>query len=152
MAVIIYHGSNVVVEHPRIQTVGYNKDFGFAFYCTRIERQAQRRALSKRPKHEVSLFSYEEKDDLNKLVFYSMTEQWLDFVVSCRMSITHRYDIVEGPMADDQIWNYVEDLVSGNISREAFWALVKFKHPTHQIAFCTEASLRTITFERSYEL
>lgn len=152
MSITIYHGSNVVVEHPQIQTVGYNKDFGFAFYCTRMERQAQRWALSKRPKHRVSVFSYCEDNDLQKLVFADMTEQWLDFVVACRRGITHSYDVVEGPMADDQIWNYVEDLVSGSISREAFWALVKFKHPTHQIAFCTEVALQSITFERSYDL
>ncbi len=149
---ILYHGSNVIVERPKIQTVGFNKDFGFAFYCTNIEKQAQRWALSKRPKHEVPVFSYDENMPLKKLVFNTMTEQWLDFVVNCRRGITHDYDIVEGPMADDQIWDYVEDLVNGNISREAFWVLVKFKHPTHQIAFCTEAALQAISFERSYTL
>ncbi len=40
-----------------------------------------------------------------------MTEDWLDFAISCRRGIVHEYDIVEGPMADDQIWDYVEDLV-----------------------------------------
>ena len=47
----------------------------------------------------------------------------------------HTYDIVEGPMADDQIWDYVEDYTADKISKEAFWALVKFKYPTHQIVF-----------------
>lgn len=106
---MLYHGSNIAVEHPQIQTVGYNKDFGFAFYCTRIERQARRWAVSKRIKHVVSVFSYNEGNELKKLVFDEMTEQWLDFVVACRRGITHSYDIVEGPMADDQIWNYVEE-------------------------------------------
>ena len=152
MAITIYHGSNVVVEHPEIQTVGSNKDFGFAFYCTRLENLAQRWALSKRPKHEVSVFSYDDDNKCKKLVFPEMSEEWLDFVVACRRGVTHSYDIVEGPMADDQIWNYFEDLVSGDISREAFWALVKFKHPTHQIAFCTDDALQTINFERSYEV
>lgn len=27
------------------------------------------------------------------------------------MGIDHEYDIVEGPMADDQIWNYVEGII-----------------------------------------
>ena len=81
-----------------------------------------------------------------------MTEEWLDFVVDCRRGIEHNYDIVEGPMADDTIWDYIEDFVRGNISREAFWALVKFKYPTHQIVFCTEKSLVSLKFERSYAL
>ncbi len=41
-------------------------------------------------------------------------------------------------MADDQVWDYVEDYVAGNISKAAFWELVKFEYPTHQIVFCTE--------------
>lgn len=52
-------------------------------------------------------------------------------------------------MADDQIWDYVEDYMSGNISEAAFWELVKFKYPTHQIVFCTEDALKTLQFKGS---
>lgn len=38
-----------------------------------------------------------------------MSDEWLDFVVSCRRGIKHDYDCMEGPMADDTIWNYVDD-------------------------------------------
>ena len=55
-------------------------------------------------------------------------------------------------MADDQIWDYVEDYMAGNISKTAFWELVKFKYPTHQIVFCTEAALDTLHFEGSETL
>lgn len=81
-----------------------------------------------------------------------MTEEWLDFVVNCRRGKMHTYDIVEGPMADDQIWDYVEDYAADKISKEAFWALVKFKYPTHQIVFCTEEALQTLHYERSITL
>ena len=56
---------------------------------------------------------------------------------------------VEDPMADDTIWDYVNGFTSGQISREAFWALAKFKHPTHQISFHTVNALHCLTFERS---
>ena len=49
-----------------------------------------------------------------------MTDEWLDFVVACRQGIKHDYDMVEGPMADDTIWNYVDDFTCGEISRTAF--------------------------------
>ena len=49
-------------------------------------------------------------------------------------------------MANDTVWNYVNDFVSGVISREAFWALAKFKYPTHQICFCTPGALKSINF------
>ena len=34
-----------------------------------------------------------------------MTDKWLDFVAACRNGLVHDYDIGEGPMADDTVWN-----------------------------------------------
>lgn len=45
---ILYHGSNVVVENPQILISGFYKDFGYGFYCTNIEKQARKWALTKR--------------------------------------------------------------------------------------------------------
>lgn len=81
------------------------------------------------------------------MVFTSRCDEWLDFIAACRRDIPHSYDVIEGPMADDTIWDYVEDFINGKISREAFWALAKFKHPTHQIALCTEKALACLTFK-----
>ena len=148
----IFHGSNVVVEKPQIIVSGYYKDFGFGFYCTNIERQAKKWALTKKGDSFVSVYNYLPTEDLKVLSFPVMTDEWLDFVVACRRGIKHDYDIVEGPMADDQIWDYVEDFMEGTITREAFWVLAKFKYPTHQIVFCTQKSLDSITFEKSYSL
>ena len=55
-------------------------------------------------------------------------------------------------MADDQIWNFVEGFIDGKIPRDAFWGLVRFNYPTHQIVFCTEEALKTLTFEGSETL
>lgn len=148
----IYHGSNVAVAKPQIMINGYYKDFGYGFYCTKIEKQAIRWALSKRGASIVNHYLYIPNHNLQICVFPKMTEEWLKFVVNCRRGIEHNYDIVEGPMADDQIWDYVEDYIEGSITKAAFWELVKFKYPTHQIAFCTEVSLATISFEGSVRL
>ncbi len=148
----IYYGSNVIVNKPKIITDGFYKDFGYGFYCTNFEKQAKRWALTKKNKHVVNVYSYTENKNLNCLIFKEMSDEWLDFVVSSRQGIRHEYDIVEGPMADDTIWNYVDDFARGLISRTAFWELVKFKYPTHQIVFCTEAALKCLEYARSYEL
>lgn len=55
-------------------------------------------------------------------------------------------------MADDQVLDYVEDYIVGNITKEAFWLLVKFKYPTYQLVFCTEDALNTLHFEGSLTL
>lgn len=148
----LFHGSNVVVDQPKIITDGYYKDFGYGFYCTNLEKQAKRWALVKQHGHVVNVYDYLENKSLNILVFDEMTDEWLDFVVACRQGIKHDYDMVEGPMADDTIWNYVDDFTRGEISRTAFWELVKFKYPTHQIVFCSEKVLKQLHFKRSYSL
>ena len=149
---IIYHGSNVIVSSPRILVNGFYKDFGYGFYCTNIEKQAKRWALTKRGKSVVNSYEYIPNAALSQLVFDTMTEEWLDFVANCRLGKEHSYDIVEGPMADDQVWDYVEDFIAGRISRAAFWELVKFKYPTHQIVFFTQEALKTLQYEGSETL
>ena len=148
----IFHGSNVVVESPKILVMGFYKDFGYGFYCTDLEKQAQKWAITKKGDSVVSVYRFQTNSTLKIKSFPTMTDEWLDFVVNCRLGISHDYDIVEGPMADDQIWDYVEDLMDGTITREAFWVLVKFKYPTHQIVFCTPESLSALKHERSYNL
>lgn len=148
----LYHGSNIAVVQPEIRVSGFYKDFGYGFYCTAFEKQAQRWALTKRPAHVVSVYGYILDASCKVLSFPTMTEEWLDFVVACRKGVSHDYDIVEGPMADDTIWDYIEDFIAGNITREAFWMLVKFKYPTHQIVFCTDRALSSLSFIKSYAL
>ncbi|WP_343217432.1 DUF3990 domain-containing protein [Clostridium botulinum] len=55
---------------------------------------------------------------------------------------------MEDPMADDTVWNFVNDYLSGDVSKEIFWQLAKFKHPTHQISFHTLKALDCLKFER----
>ncbi len=147
----VYHGSQVIVEKPEIRIGRYNKDFSFGFYCTLIEKQAVRWA-TRFGEGYVNKYDYIEDSSLNILSFDEMTEEWLDFVVDCRTGRGHDYDIVEGPVADDIIYNYVQDFLDGKISREAFWALVKFKYPTHQICFNTEEALKTLKFREAMEV
>lgn len=109
---LIYHGSNTAVENPRILINGHYKDFGYGFYCTNIEKQAKRWALTRRGASVVSHYQYVKSKELKILEFPDMTEEWLQFVVDCRSGKEHNFDIVEGPMADDQIWDYVEDYLN----------------------------------------
>lgn len=150
---IVYHGSTVLVEKPEIRTAKFNKDFYFGFYCTEFKTQAIRWA-TRFGDGIVNSYEYTDDPSLSKLVFPEMTEAWLDFIAACRTGTPHDYDIVEGPMADDTIYNYVQGFLDGKYSREMFWSLAKFKKPTHQISFHTEAALRALRFiggEEVYE-
>lgn len=142
---IIYHGSYCEVQEPEIREGKYTKDFGVGFYCTILEEQAIKWA-KKYDTPIINKYEYEENKELKIKEFTVMTEEWLDFIIDSRNGIKHDYDIVIGAMADDQVYNYITDLMAGAITREAFWELAKFRHPTYQIAFCTEKSLKCIKF------
>lgn len=146
----LYHGGFVAVENPEIRTSGFFKDFGFGFYCTKKQSQAEKWATTKTRGHVVSVFEYAPTSGLAVKQFDKMTDEWLDFIVSCRTGTPHDFDIVEGPMADDTIWDFIESFCDGKIPRSAFWDIVKFRYPTHQIVFCTQTALQTIRFQRSY--
>lgn len=78
--------------------------------------------------------------------FEDYSDVWLDFAVLNRKSTTtenpHDYDIVEGPVADDDIATQIEIYLEGGITKEEFIKDLKFKHyDSHQIAFCTLNSL-----------
>lgn len=149
---IIYHGGKEIIEYPEIRTAKYHKDFYFGFYCTYFREQAERWATRYGRIGVVNEYSYVPLQELRVLKFDEMTEDWLDFIVSCRSGHSHNYDIVEGPMADDTIFNYVQGFIDGEISRAAFWELAKFKRPTHQISFHTARALATLEFLRGYEV
>ena len=142
---LLYHGSPVIVEKPEIRTAKFHKDFYFGFYCTEMETQAKRWATRFGDGY-VNKYEYTPNPELKMLSFPEMTEEWLDFIAACRSGKPHSYDIVEGPMADDTIYNYVQGFLDGKYSREMFWSLAKFKKPTHQISFHTEKALQTIQF------
>ena len=142
---IIYHGSFCKIEKPEIKEGKYTKDFGDGFYCTILKEQAIRWA-KKYDTPVVNMYEYEQNSSLRIKEFILMTEEWLDFIIDSRAGKKHDYDIVIGAMADDQVYNYINDLIEGSITREAFWELAKFRHPTHQIAFCTNKSLDSLKF------
>ena len=95
------------------------------------------------------MYLYTENPELKIKKFDKLNDEWLDFIAECRAGKIHEYDIVEGPMADDTVWNYVNDYLNKTISKEAFWEVAKFKHPSHQISFHSMRALDCLKYERS---
>lgn len=147
----VYHGGYMPVECPEIRIGRNTKDFGTGFYCTIIKEQAQRWAKRYGTKI-VSIYDVRLNSDLKVKEFKDMTDDWLDFIIDCRSGKKHDYDIVIGAMANDQIYNFISDYMDGAITREQFWVLAKFKYPTHQINFCTEAALSCLAYRRCEEV
>ena len=146
---LIYHAGKSVVEFPEVRKTKYTKDFSWGFYCTKDYKQAERWANRGEGTPIINKYRFELNEGLSVLKFEEMNDRWLDFIAACRSGKLHHYDIVEGPMADDTVWNYVNDFLNGTISRKQFWALSEFKYPTHQISFHTLNALDCLTYEGS---
>lgn len=147
----VYHGSSVAVSVPEIRRGRFSKDFGEGFYCTTLLEQAKRWASRKKPS-VVSVYEYLPSVGLKVLEFTEMTDEWLDFIVNCRRGTSHNYDIVIGAMANDQVFNYINDYVDGILTKEQFWVLAKFKKPTNQICFCSDNALKCLKYIESLNI
>lgn len=148
---LYFHGSGEVVTNPELRSGKYAKDFGKGFYCTEIREQAVRWAKRKNTSI-VNLYQFPATSDLKILEFKSMTSDWLDFISNCRNadpSITiHDYDFVVGPMADDQVYNHLQEYIDGNMTKEQFALLCAYHYPTRQICFTSQKSLDYLEFQK----
>ena len=151
----VYHGSYVEVSVIDLSKCEFGKDFGRAFYVTKLREQAEFWAKRKGKIHNcdgfVTEYNFFEnalgKYNLKALYFDGYNENWLDFVVNNRRpdAPMHDYDIVEGPVANDDIAQRIFVYLAGGVSKNDFLDELRFKHqPSHQIAFCTLASLRML--------
>jgi len=148
----LFHGGYVKIDVIDLTKAKPYKDFGRAFYLTRFYTQAKVWADRLGREHDtngvISEFEFDEyayeDDSLKVLLFAQYDERWLDFVVLNRSNRKqmHDYDIVEGPVADDKVQTRINDYLSGEISKSDFLEELKWHEETHQIGFCTIASLQ----------
>ena len=156
----VYHGSYIAIDEIDLSKCKVGRDFGRGFYVTYIRSQAEfwakRKGIKSRIGGVVTEFEFDE--DLCKVMnmkvlrFDGYTEKWLDFVVPNRTNKTtqptHDFDIVEGPVADDDIATRIDDYLDENISKEQFLKDLTYKEPSHQICFCTVQSLQSLVLRK----
>ena len=160
---ILYHGTTLRIEQPRIIRSEIGRDFGFAFYTTNIIEQAERWAIrrakvearKKKAPCDAIVNTYEWSRDLTSLSYKNFSEanlDWLEMVMRCRSDIEyqHGYDIVEGKIANDNVGETISFVMQGIMRKEDAVERLKFEKINNQLAFCTERALETLTFVDSY--
>jgi len=154
----VYHGSYTEVSVIDLSKCEVGRDFGRGFYVTKLRGQAEfwakRKGRVNNSDGVVTEYTFYENAyehfNLKILRFNGYNEEWLDFVVANRRpdASPHDYDIVEGPVANDDIAQRIFAYLAGQISREDFLEELKFKfQPSHQIAFCTMVSLQMLEWK-----
>ncbi len=152
---ILYHGSNVDIETIDLSRSSVGKDFGFGFYLTankqQAERMGNRRARLYGGEIVVSSFEFDEKAareaGMRIKDFESYSKEWADFVLTNRKNDTrtqiHDFDIVHGPIANDDVGYQIRRLLAGIITIETFLEELKYKEGiTYQYFFATERSVQ----------
>ena len=155
---ILYHGSNVIVEHPKLVKQNRFLDFGFGFYTTTNREQAENFALKvaeRRKEGEAILNIYEidEKEAFQKcslFKFDSPDENWLDFVAANRKGMHEgkQYDLIYGAVANDDVYRTITLYMTGVLTKEQTLQALKIRKLFNQLVFTTEKSLQYLQYHR----
>lgn len=152
---ILYHGTNAVINNIDIAQSRVGKDFGLGFYLTPDKQVAHRQAERKFEQFgtgEVLVYKYlvdeEALKTLRVLRFDDYSLDWARFVLSNRRNRTrqqiHEYDIVKGPIADDVVGYQFRRVEEGIISEEQFLEEIKFHTVTIQYLFATQKAINLL--------
>ena len=152
---ILYHGSNVEIDSIDFSKSKVGKDFGVGFYLSADEQQAQEMAEKKTllfgGKPTITRYEFDEEaakaDAIAYLRYEKYGTDWGKFVKMNRDNKTrvqlHSYDIVYGPIADDNIGLQMRRIDAGLIDWDNFVKELEFKGgETYQYFFGTEKSLK----------
>ncbi len=158
----VYHGSLQQVDNPEVEIGRPSTDFGKGFYTTTNFEQAKRWAIRKQKTEKGSskaiVNTYEVDDSLLNNPKYSIqkfdspNKEWLSFVVSCRKSVVHNYDIVFGAVANDRIYVTITLYEAQVLSAEETIARLKVDEYFNQISFHSQNAANELRFIESLEV
>jgi len=158
---ILYHGSNVEIDTIDLVKCRPYRDFGKGFYTSPVLEQAWTMArrtvrIHKKGSPCVTAFSCDDNLLSNAAVnvkqFTDPDSKWARFVINNRnrnfadvqsmdCNADNKYDIVVGPVANDDIAALMDVFIAGLISDDALARELTFRHLSTQISFHTERSI-----------
>lgn len=153
---IVYHGSDIVVEKPILIKPKHTLDFGAGFYTTTNKKQAvsfAHKVMLRNDSKTKAVSSYEiDLDKMERtfgvLKFNAPDAEWLDFVFANRQGIYNgkQYDVVVGAVADDTIYRVFSLYEAGLLTKEETLERLKIRKLYDQVTFCTEKALSQLKY------
>ncbi len=145
---LLFHGTNVDFIEIQLNKSHNKRDFGTGFYTTILEEQAREWAyrLSLRNhsnKYYVMKFLFAENEDLKIKRFDSLNKEWLEFIKENRSrgGLQHDYDVVIGPVADDNTMETVQLYIAGIFNAEEAVNRLRYSKVNNQVSFHTKKAL-----------
>ncbi len=142
----VFHEASVIVDRPDISFSRDRLDFGKGFYVTPLYKQAVLWALRWKHRQQKAIVNtYRFHDEfisemnLKTKTFAVYDQEWLRFMAANREGgAVERYDIVQGGIANDKVFNTLELYFDKLISEEEALRRLKFEEPNHQICICRQ--------------
>ena len=158
---ILYHGSNTVVEKPRLIEQNRFLDFGYGFYTTTNKSQAESFAkkVVVRRGGTPTVNIYEIDDNIGKELlkikrFSAPDEEWLDFVSAHRNGTYsgEQFDLIIGAVANDDVYRTLQVYSTGLLTKEQALEALKIKKLFDQYVFATNEAIKLLKFVKSEEV
>ena len=158
---LLYHGSNTDIKEINLAMCRPYKDFGQGFYLTVLKEQAEKmanrvaRIYGGTPILNIYMIddSFRQIDDLNIKDFGTETsEEWARFVRNNRnrkfvnfsdteCNFDNKYDIVIGPIADDNMTLLFRQYENGVITFQNMLNGIIYKKTSNQYSFHTNKAI-----------
>ena len=152
---ILYHGSFIEINKPDLKHSRPNVDFGKGFYTTILKSQSKEWAYrlslrEKRKDYYVYEFLFEEVPALKVKRFERLNEEWLEFIKKNRSKggLQHDYDVVIGPVADDNTMETVQLYMANILTAEEAVERLRYNKVNNQVSFHTEKALQYVQLVR----
>lgn len=151
---ILFHGTKCNFTTPKLEKCRKYKDFGQGFYLTDNEKMAEDWANKQRGDGESFVNAYLIDDIILKngelkVRRFKASKAWVRFVYNNRNkeSYHHKYDIVIGPVADNDLQKHFAKIQRGERTFEDIVNNIKYnRFKGLQYCFCTEKAINKLTY------
>ncbi len=163
---ILYHGSEFIIEKPRYKGSKPYNDYGYGFYCTEYPDMAREWSVAADRNGYINRYEL-SMEDLNLLCLNDYPViTWLSVLLENRtfeltsplareaagyirreFSVDYgSYDVIRGYRADDSYFSFAQDFISGVISYEQLCKAMRLGELGDQIVLKSRKAFDKLTF------
>lgn len=168
MSIILYHGSENIIEHPMYGKGARNNDYGKGFYCTEQLELAKEWACAKGTNGFANKYELNTKNlnilNLNQKPYHilnwlavladnrtywqnsSISEDAKQYIKMHFLPDITPYDIIIGYRADDSYFSFAQDFVSGTISLQKLKEAMYLGNLGEQIVLKSQKAFEQIIY------
>ena len=160
----LYHGSNTDIKEINLAMCRPYKDFGQGFYLTVMKEQAEKMAnrvariyggspilniyeidenFIRNTNLNIKNFGTETSEEWARFVKNNRSREYTDFS-NPECNFDNKYDIVVGPIADDDMALLFRQFENGMLTFEKMLSGMIYKKTTNQYSFHTQEAIKLL--------